>query len=75
MSDDEDEFEIVFDSEVDTIEFAPGAFDDFEGTQEELDQLIKELTEMARTGELFENSVPLTDEEVEDLLERDKTIQ
>jgi hypothetical protein len=25
------------------VEFAPGAFDDFEGTQEELDQLQEEL--------------------------------
>ena len=28
------------------IEFAPGAFDDFEGTQEELDELMKEITDM-----------------------------
>lgn len=28
------------------IEFAPGAFDSFEGTQEELDQLIAEVTQM-----------------------------
>lgn len=28
------------------IEFAPGCFDDFEGTQEELDSLIAEVTNM-----------------------------
>lgn len=28
------------------VEFAPGAFDDFEGTQEELDELMKEITDM-----------------------------
>lgn len=28
------------------IEFAPGCFDDFEGTQEELDELIGTVTEM-----------------------------
>jgi hypothetical protein len=28
------------------VEFAPGAFDDFDGTQEELDALQKELVEM-----------------------------
>jgi hypothetical protein len=39
------------------IEFAPGCFDDFEGTQEELDELIKEITRMAESGELLENSV------------------
>ena len=28
------------------VEFAPGAFDTFEGTQEELDQLMTEITSM-----------------------------
>lgn len=28
------------------IEFAPGAFDSFEGTQEELDAMMAEITEM-----------------------------
>ena len=28
------------------VQFAPGAFDDFDGTQEELDALIAELEEM-----------------------------
>jgi len=28
------------------VQFAPGAFDDFEGTQEELDALVAELEEM-----------------------------
>lgn len=28
------------------IEFAPGAFDSFEGTQEELDELVAEITSM-----------------------------
>jgi len=28
------------------VEFAPGAFDDFDGTQEELDALQKEIVEM-----------------------------
>ena len=28
------------------IEFAPGCFDHFEGSQEELDDLIKEITNM-----------------------------
>jgi len=28
------------------VEFAPGAFDDFEGTQQELDELMKEITDM-----------------------------
>ena len=28
------------------IQFAPGCFDNFEGTQEELDELINEITQM-----------------------------
>lgn len=28
------------------VEFAPGAFDYFDGTQEELDQMMKEITDM-----------------------------
>ena len=28
------------------VEFAPGAFDDFEGSQQELDDLMKEITDM-----------------------------
>jgi hypothetical protein len=42
-----------------TVEFAPGAFDSFEGTQEELDELIAEITRMAESGELSENSRPI----------------
>ena len=42
-----------------TVEFAPGCFDDFEGTQAELDALIKEIQRMAESGELQENAQPL----------------
>jgi len=45
------------------IEFAPGAFDQFDGTQEELDEFIAELQRMADSGELEEQSVSLDDEE------------
>jgi hypothetical protein len=41
------------------VEIAPGAFDSFEGTQEELDGLIAEINRLAETGELFERSQPL----------------
>jgi hypothetical protein len=39
--------------------FAPGCFDHFDGTQEELDDLVKEIQKMAESGELFANSQPL----------------
>ena len=45
------------------IEFAPGAFDQFEGTQEELDEFIAELHRMAESGELEEHSQSLDDDE------------
>jgi hypothetical protein len=45
------------------IEFAPGAFDSFEGTQEELDEFIAELHRMAESGELEEHSMSLDDDE------------
>jgi hypothetical protein len=51
-----------------TIEIAPGAFDNFEGTQEELDELIADITRMAETGELMEQSEPL---DLEELFEED----
>ena len=41
------------------IVVAPGAFDNFDGTQEELDNLIAEITAMAEDGTLMENSEPL----------------
>ena len=54
------------------IVFAEGCFDDFEGTQEELDELISQLTTMAEDGSLLENSVAVDvediDEEVLELL-------
>ena len=33
------------------IEFAPGAFDSFEGTQEELDEIVAEIQRMVREAE------------------------
>lgn len=50
------------------IEFAPGCFDSFEGTQEELDAFIAEITNLIQTGEILESS-ELVD--LEELLESD----
>ena len=38
------------------VVFAPGCFDNFEGTQEELDSLVAELQRLVESGELLENS-------------------
>lgn len=50
------------------IEFAPGCFDDFEGTQEELAELMAHIRTMVANGTLLENSTPVDDEEAEELL-------
>lgn len=51
------------------VTFAPGAFDNFEGTQEELDKFIAEITELCQDPEkLTELVVPLDLEDEEDLL-------
>jgi hypothetical protein len=42
-----------------TIKFAPGCFDEFDGTQEELDELMNELNTLVSSGELLENSHPV----------------
>jgi hypothetical protein len=39
--------------------FAPGCFDSFEGTQEELDELVTEIKRMFESGEAMENSKPV----------------
>lgn len=38
------------------IEFAPGCFDDFDGTQEELDAFIAEITEMIHNGDMLDSA-------------------
>lgn len=47
------------------IKFAKGSFSEFEGTQEELDQLIKEITDMAESGQLLEQSVEVDLDDLE----------
>ena len=51
------------------IEFAPGCFDNFDGTQEELDDLVAEITRLVESGELMDEAldVDLDDLEEEDL--------
>jgi hypothetical protein len=50
------------------IIFAPGCFDSFEGTQEELNELMSEIQRMAESGELFENAKAL---DLDELTEED----
>lgn len=57
------------------IVFAPGCFDNFEGTQEELDDLINEIQRLVDSGELFDKATPvalddLSDEDLEALAEQ-----
>jgi hypothetical protein len=53
------------------IEFAPGAFDNWDGTQEELDAFVAEIQRLAESGELEELSVPLDDEGLEELTDEE----
>jgi len=48
------------------IIFAPGCFDNFDGTQEELDEMILEIQRMVESGELFENSQPVALDDLDD---------
>lgn len=50
------------------IQFAPGAFDSFDGTQEELEDLMKHIQDMIISGEMFEKSNPV---DIDALLESD----
>lgn len=49
------------------IVFAEGCFDDFEGTQEELDELVAHIQQLAESGELFEKAKPVEGDLAEQL--------
>jgi hypothetical protein len=53
------------------IEFAPGCFDGFDGTQEELDELVSEITRMSESGELYEQSQEV---DIDQLIETDPDV-
>ena len=50
------------------VVFAPGCFDNFEGTQEELQELMAEIHQMVESGQIFERAERIDDEEVEQIL-------
>lgn len=54
------------------VEFAPGCFDDWDGTQEELDAMVAEIERMADSGELVEQATELVDEDWDLLPEEHK---
>ena len=62
------------------IEFSPVCFDSFEGTQQQLDELVEEITRMIKSGEFVNGSsteiefIELDIEDVEDYLDLDQDI-
>jgi uncharacterized protein YqgV (UPF0045/DUF77 family) len=53
------------------IEFAPGCFDNFEGTQEELDEMVAEIHRMFEDGGLEEHSREI---DIDELIEQDPEV-
>lgn len=49
------------------VVFAEGCFDNFEGTPEELQEMIAEIHRLVDTGEIFDQAVPVTAEDVEEI--------
>ena len=52
------------------VEFAPGCFDDFDGTDEELQELIAWVQQMAEDGSILEIAELLSDEEADEVWEK-----
>ena len=50
------------------IVFEPGCFDAFDGTQEELDELLAEITRLVESGEIFEQAMLATIDDLPDSL-------
>jgi hypothetical protein len=51
------------------IVFAEGCFDGFDGTEEELAEMLADLHQMVEDGTLMDNSTPLRPEEEEEFVE------
>jgi len=49
------------------IVFAPGCFDNFDGTQEEMSELLAEINRMVDSGEILENATPVDELDLDDL--------
>lgn len=61
-----------FDPKEVKVVFAEGCFDHFNGTQEELDELIASINQAIESGKLFELGEPMSDEEFDELPEEIK---
>lgn len=48
------------------VQFMPGSFDNFEGTQEELNELVAEIMRLAESGELPENAQEIELDDIDD---------
>lgn len=59
------------------VTYAEGCFDELaeEMTQDELDALVAEIEEMVDTGEIFENSEPLSEEESELIMNKLRNLE
>jgi alkanesulfonate monooxygenase SsuD/methylene tetrahydromethanopterin reductase-like flavin-dependent oxidoreductase (luciferase family) len=51
------------------VVFQEGCFDDFDGTPDELAEMIAELHRMAADGTIMDGAVPLDDDQIEELNE------
>lgn len=49
-----------------TLVFAPGCFDSFEGSQEELDELVAKIQDAFMSGELMETAEAVEIEDLDD---------
>lgn len=57
------------------VVFAPGCFDDFDGTPEELEQLKAELEKMFLEGDVLARSIPLSELPPEERAEAEAAIE
>ena len=51
------------------VVFQEGCFDDFDGTPDELAEMIAELHRMAADGTIMDDATPLDDDQIEELNE------
>ena len=52
------------------VVFAEGCFDGFDGTQEELQELIADLHNQIENGTLFDNAIPVPEDEASIFMDR-----